>query len=145
MGMKMAKASQQEIEMALKVCRLLEDVLHDEQLVDDEGESEWFDPDYKDDLRQFYDRLKAIYQCGGMMRVVFGFAVLMDPDNKIVDPDQGVLEMHPRFAQAQEAVALLRQIVADRPGGFLEAAQLLAKIDEGNAELLLPEADEVEA
>lgn len=102
--MKMAKASKADMEMALKLCSALEAI--DRRFFPEgaEGENECADFDMDDDehcgtvLRHLYD----ILQGGSVVRVIWGMYVLMDPDNKLIDPDADCLELHPALQAAQQ-------------------------------------------
>ena len=111
--MKMAKASNADLEMALALGSAL-DVLGDrffpsmpgpiEQLSDG-AESERFDRDDDAQCGRALRHLLAIAEGGSLMRVVFGMSVLLDPKNKVVDPDADTLEHHPDVVAALAAVA----------------------------------------
>lgn len=102
--MKMAKASEQEMNMANKLAAMLENVDSGYYPMpidgsDCENEPSLFDPDDNDHLRVFYDRVMALINSapGGIFRVVGGFDTLMH--NDIVDPSKDVLELHPRLVR----------------------------------------------
>jgi hypothetical protein len=104
-GLRMAKASPEDIEAAIIVNGILSDVLEDDAMPRDaKGEHpermEMFDPDSYDDLRHFYDVLYEAYRsrAGGMNRVVWGMDILLNPDNNLVDPDADHLAPHPDIA-----------------------------------------------
>jgi hypothetical protein len=105
MTMLMAKARKEEIEIALKLAALLENVESGYYPMptdgsDSEDEPSFFDPDDKAHIRAFYDRAMALMSDapGGIFRVVGGFHTLMT--NDIVDPDINHLKLHPRFELA---------------------------------------------
>lgn len=108
--MKMAKASEYEIDMALKLSSILNNVESGDypMPIDDETDCEdeptFFNPEDQEHLRVFYDRVMACMNAapGGLFRVVGGFHTLMH--NDIVDPNQDVLELHPRLEKALEAL-----------------------------------------
>ena len=136
--MKMAKASKADMEMALKLCSALEAI---DRRFFPEGVEVDADPDefdIEDDehcgivLQHLYD----ILQGGSIGRVIWGMYVLMDPENRIVDPDARTLEPHPDFAAAEidaERYRLLRRgqqwSVIDGIGDTLRADALDAAVD----------------
>lgn len=103
MTLRMAKASQQEINRAIDLTEFL---LHVERgyypCLDDEVEDcpTWFDPDDSDHLRLFYD--EVMKRADGNHRVVWGFSTLMS--NDVVDPDKDYLALHPRLVAALQEV-----------------------------------------
>lgn len=114
--MKMAKASEHDMEAAAVLAGLLTDVdsgyfprLPDPDAAPDENAPIWFDPDDAEHLRIFYDRIKQVLDRspGCLGRVIFGFHTLMH--NDVVDPDDDCLALHPRI------VAALAQQEASKP------------------------------
>lgn len=103
--MKMAKASEQDVEAALEVLRLLEAASRGWYLDDLQGSPPEFDPDNVKHLRTLHDRLMACMDKapGGLARVVWGFRTVLA--NDVVDPDADVLELHPRIKAALNQAA----------------------------------------
>lgn len=106
--MKMAKADEKDINAAIKLAAILDDVdrgyyMHPESEDDDSDEPTFFDKDDLDHLRAFHDRVMACMKAapGGLFRVVWGFDTIMH--NDICDPNADTLELHPRIVQALEA------------------------------------------
>lgn len=101
-GLRMAKATKKDMEAALLLCGMLEDVesgpfprcTHLHKTDDDPEEFDENDPDH---LRQFYDRVMTCvkHPPSGVSRVIWGFQTIMD--NNILDPNVTHLELHPRF------------------------------------------------
>lgn len=118
--MKMAKASKADMEMALKLCSALEAI--DRRFFPEgaEGENDPDEFDLGDDehcgmaLRHLYD----ILQGGSIGRVIWGMYVLMDPTNKIIDPDASTLELHPEFAAAEADADRYRWLKACNSGSI---------------------------
>jgi hypothetical protein len=100
--MKMARASEQDMTMAMELAGLLESGYYPMPLDggDAEDEPSFFDQDDKNHLRVFYERVMALLERapGGIFRVTGGFHTLMH--NDIVDPDEAALEMSPRLKSA---------------------------------------------
>lgn len=107
--MKMAKASEQDMEAALLVSRflnILDDCNHslrrpdfppgpDGELVD--GDPDYFDIDDAEECEIFLKRLVAVLNKapGCMNRVIWGFHTMMS--NDVCDPNSDVLDWHPDF------------------------------------------------
>ena len=105
-GMRMAKATEADLDAAMLLNGMLSDVFEDELYprgldgefeCSDQQEWDWFDEDSFDHLRALYDRLREVYRrCpGGMNRVIFGMGCLLMPENRLVDPDKDHLAAHP--------------------------------------------------
>lgn len=98
--MKMARASNEDLEAALLLRGILCDVFDDRIFprgLDgefDPGRSDFDEDDY-DDLRALYERLEAVMRQGGLTRVIGGMHTLMNPENRIIDPDKDHLAPHP--------------------------------------------------
>ena len=108
--MKMAKATKNDINAAMLLLGMMNDVFEIDQYprgLDgefSEDDPDYFDEDNDDHLRAFYRRLREVFrqQPGGMNRVIFGMEVLLNPKNRIVDPDQDVLAFHPLITWKDE-------------------------------------------
>jgi hypothetical protein len=126
--MKMAKASEADLRMAMDLCSAL-DLLGQrfipcmpeaiEQLGPDD-EREPFDSDDDAQCGRAMRHLLEIAERGSLMRVVWGMAVLLDPANRMVDSDADTLERHPSHAAA---VAALKNLV-DRDFTFFSGAMV---------------------
>ncbi len=103
MSMKMAKASQADLDAANEITNIVQGVdkgYYPSREDAPASDPMWFDADDHDHLRHFYDR---IMECakrapGGMGRVTWGMSTIMG--NSIVNPDADVLELHPRIVAA---------------------------------------------
>ena len=109
MSMVMAKASEQDLQAALDLAGVLEDIDKGffprnpaDKDADDSGEPQFFDEDDPKHLRVLFDRIKYCLDAapGGIFRVTFGMATVLDPRNEIVDPNADHLEVHPRIKAA---------------------------------------------
>lgn len=102
--MKMAKASAADMEMALKLCSALEAM--DRRFFPDgaEGDNAPEDFDCNDDAHcgQALRHVLDILQGGSIGRVIWGMYVILDPANKVVDPDADTLEDHPETLAAMK-------------------------------------------
>lgn len=100
--LKMAKASQADIDRAIELCHFLE-MIRDGIPAADAVEE--FELKGYEDLVQRGDAcdddfvLRA-HERGGLFRVVWGMQVLLDPANEVVDPNLPHLELHPKHVQA---------------------------------------------
>lgn len=109
--MRMAKASEDDLKAALDLCGVLEDIDKGyfprspgrESAPDDPM---FFDEDDAEHLAALYERIKACLDAapGGLFRVVFGMACLLDPKNRVVCPDADHLKLHPMLEAAVLAV-----------------------------------------
>ncbi|GEM_PF-2551488 len=98
MDLRMQKATAKEQEDAFKLARLCESVCDPGHWVlprfpdTEEEPGEIFDEDNFDDLKQFYEMVKAL--CPGLMRVAWGYQVLVD---NVCDPEKSYLEYKPEL------------------------------------------------
>ena len=138
--MKMAKASTADMEMAMKLCTALEwlergDMPADSRAPDEEDNND-FDSEDAEHCYRAMKEVLGIVRSGSIARVVWGMYVLLDPANKVVDPDADTLENHPETLAAMkdaERYRLLRRgqhwSVIDGIGDTLRAEALDAAID----------------
>lgn len=105
--MKMARASNADLDAALAVSRILED-LEKRYMPEVPGEEkegiEWFD---RDDAAQCQRALGVLLDAaakGSIFRVTFGMAVVLDPRNELLDPAADTLEKHPKTMAALAAM-----------------------------------------
>ncbi|SOY56804.1 hypothetical protein [Cupriavidus taiwanensis] len=99
--MKMARASEADMEAALDVSRILGDLekgympaSDDDE--EDEGET-WFDRDDAEQCKAVLGKLLDAADKGSIFRVIFGMAVVLDPRNELLDPAADSLEKHPKI------------------------------------------------
>ena len=105
--MKMAKASNADIEMALEVSQFIEELVDGycpKQAMDpdDTDDIEWLDFDDREQLVRVIEALTKIAKKGSIFRVTFGMAVICDERNELLDPDSDVLEIHPKYRSKSE-------------------------------------------
>lgn len=107
----MAKASEADMNMAFELANALESInsqwgatmpveIADPHLDD----PEIFSLDSGDDCRRVCEYLIRLNRSASLMRVVMGVTVLLDPRNKLVDPNSDMLEHHPDTVRALEAM-----------------------------------------
>jgi hypothetical protein len=116
--MKMAKASMADMEMALKLCGAF-NALENGDLPAFDGDTDpgLFD-EHDDEQAAMAMRQLLNIVCGGSLeRVIWGMHVLMDPENKLVDPDADTLERHPDDIAAAKDAERYRWIRGRVPGG----------------------------
>ncbi|AVQ84253.1 hypothetical protein [Variovorax sp. PMC12] len=105
--MKMARASDADIDAALAVSRILED-LEKRYMPEAPGEErqgiEWFDRDDAEQCQRALGILLDAAAKGSIFRVTFGMAVVLDPRNELLDPAADTLEKHPKTMAALAAV-----------------------------------------
>ena len=107
--MKMAKASERDLEMANDLAGMLESfergyfpLLKDNDDSDEPQESRFFD---RDDGRHCVEAMEMILDAlrrGSLFRVTFGMLLLLDPRNEVVDPALSHIEHHPEAKWARE-------------------------------------------
>jgi hypothetical protein len=95
--MRMAKASDADLEMGRNLFRML-DALNDGMMpveIDPKGDG-YFDIDDGDECRDALRLLLDTFESdpGGLFRIVYGMGVLLDPKNKVVNPDSDELERY---------------------------------------------------
>ncbi len=114
--MKMAKASEADISMAIDLANALDALTNRwapimpeaiQQLGEGE-DTETFDEDDDEDCGRALRHILYLVNQGGLFRVVMGMAVLLDPANKLIDPDADTLEHHPDAVAARAALAAAR-------------------------------------
>lgn len=120
--MKMAKASERDIDAAGELMSLLNDIssgYYPVRTGDPEDTPNYFDEDDPEHLRMFYNRVSALLDKapGFHGRVIGGMCyVILFGKNEIVDPEADTLELHPKLAAAlkdSEKVAQLQQRIAE--------------------------------
>lgn len=110
--MKMAKASMNDLETAMELCNALDGISSrwgatmPEKIsqLDPGREVENFDPDNPDQCVRVIAYFLKLASRASLMRVVFGMTIMLDPRNKIVDPNSDVLERHPETVAALKAM-----------------------------------------
>lgn len=106
--MKMAKASKADLDMALELTMALDSLtcrwgaMMPEKIERASENGERFDRDDSEQCKRVVAYLLDLAASASLMRVVFGMSVLLDPCNKVVDPDADTLERHPDFAEAPQ-------------------------------------------
>lgn len=106
--MKMAKASQADLDMALDLISVLDDIergYFPHRFSDPESESsEWLDTDDTEQYDRLIDSLRRLLNRGSVGRVIMGMAVICDPQNECIDPDADCIEHHPKRQQMEDAL-----------------------------------------
>ena len=115
--MKMAKASEADLSMAMDLANALESLGRYRYFPQamgapgaDDGES--FDEDDAEDCKRALGNLLGLVARGSLFRVVFGMAVVCDPRNEVVDPDADTLEVHSKVAAADKDAERWRKLCA---------------------------------
>lgn len=106
--MKMAKASPEDIGMALDLISVLDDIergFFPYQFSDPDSEiSEWLDFTNREQYGRLIDNLRRLLNRGSIGRVIMGMAVVCDPSNECIDPDADCIEHHPKRQQMESAL-----------------------------------------
>lgn len=113
--MKMAKASQADLDAAIGICSALEAIdrgFMPEGFDTDDGDRADFDIDDARDCRSVLDHLLELVGKGSIGRVVWGMSVLLDPNNQAVDPDLDYIEHHPNRIEGNKAVEQRDELLA---------------------------------
>lgn len=98
--MKMAKASEADLQMAMDLASMLEVLGHRHcpsmptVIARNDGDED-FDRDDDDQCGRALRALLETADRGSLFRVVWGAAVMLDPRNKLVDPNADTIEHHP--------------------------------------------------
>lgn len=109
--MKMAKASEADLDAAMKLCSALEALERYRTMPtpdDDTEDAEPFDEDDREDCKKALAIVLELFGRASLFRVVFGMAVILDPRNKVVDPNADTLEIHADIRREQEDGARYR-------------------------------------
>lgn len=117
--MKMARAKASDIEAALEIAGILDEMDGGYYPRRADGKHHDEDPTFFDEndpkhLRALYDALKAQTKKGGLFRVVFGMSVLLDERNEIVDTACDNLQLHPRLRAALDDAKRFQHVLARR-------------------------------
>lgn len=104
-GMKMAKASSADIDMAMTVANYLDAIDRGHMLdaLSEDSESiEWIDTADCEQYGRLIDGLKKLLDQGSISRVIWGMAVVCDPANECIDPNADTIEHHPKRIEAEK-------------------------------------------
>mgnify|MGYP005608882687 FL=1 len=106
--MKMAKASPEDLDMALDLISVLDDIergFFPYQFSDPDSEiSEWLDFTNREQYGRLIDNLRRLLNRGGHGRVRRGTAVVCGPSNECIAPDAVCIEHHPKRQQMESAL-----------------------------------------
>ena len=116
--MKMAKASEADLNMAMDLSNALENLAgrwsavmpEAVERLRDGDESEYFDIDNPEQCQRALRHILGLVGNSSLMRVVFGCAVMLDPANGLVDPNAHTIEHHPDNVAAKQDTAALNWI-----------------------------------
>lgn len=101
--MKMAKASQADLDLAMKITSALEAIergLMPDAISEDDEAAEWFDIDDHRDCKRVLEHLLDESKKGSLARVTWGMFIICDEDSKILDPAVDHLALHPDLSDA---------------------------------------------
>jgi hypothetical protein len=116
--MKMAKASEADLDMSIELSNALDSLTRrwgasvpEKVQRCEEGDTESFDRDDSEQCQRVLGYLLDLADRASISRVVFGCAVMLDPRNKCVDPNADTIELHPDVNAALDAktAKLLRE------------------------------------
>jgi len=115
--MKMGKASDADLEMAIKVCNFLESIEKGYMPEAMESDETFFETDDPEQCQKALAKLIEICKQGSLFRVCFGMLVVCDPRNELLDPDADTLEHHPKVKQLEDENDALKTEVDRLKGG----------------------------
>lgn len=111
--MNIAKASDQDINMALDLCGILESLERGFMPVtaidNDNDEDAEFDRDNQDDCRRALNLVIHTLRTGSIGRVIWGMAALVNPESKFLDPEADIIKPHPSLSNRQQRQAEILQ------------------------------------
>ena len=105
--MKMAKASEADIEMAMTLANYCDSINRRQMpdaLSNDADHIEWLDSDDCEQYDRLLHGLQELLDKGSISRVVWGMAVVCDPSNELIDPNDDTLAHHPIRQQMENAL-----------------------------------------
>jgi hypothetical protein len=105
--MKMAKASEADMDCATEIARIIGDIEKGYMPSDPDNHPDEFDFFHDDDAEQCQKVVEMLLKAarkGSLFRVVFGMACCMHPSNRLLDPDADTLEKHPEIIAALSVV-----------------------------------------
>lgn len=110
--MRMALATEEDLNVAYDLLGLLDHVEYDYYPADeaDEDAPTHLDTDDIEHLRLFYNKLKAIINrrgSGALHRVIGGFSTVRYAKNQILDLTKDTVELHPRLVAALDATKIM--------------------------------------
>ena len=127
--MKIAKASSADIDMALDLIGVLDDIERGHfpyRFSDPESEStEWLDTTDRQQYERLIDQLRRLLNRGSIGRVIMGMAVVCDPMNECIDPEADCIEHHPKRQQMEDA---LLWVLYHHQGGSSHIGQPIRKL-----------------
>ena len=115
--MKVAKASKADLDMVFDLAGALDSLTQRWaptmpeaiELTDNEDDHEDFDRDDDAQCGRALRHLLDIVERGSIFRAAMNLAVVLDPENKCVDPDADTIEHHPDRARLIEALERLQR------------------------------------
>ena len=105
--MKMAKASEADLSMAMTLANYLDaiDRGHMPDALSEDPESiEYLDYADREQYARLHAGLQLLLRTGSIFRVVWGMAVVCDPANECIDPNADTIEHHPVRNQMESAL-----------------------------------------
>lgn len=144
MGIKMARASERDMDCAIKLASAIDELdrghMPDDPERSDLDQYEGFDRHESRDCVSALNRLLDIASQGSISRVVWGLCVLLNPKNKVVDPECDHIDLHPRIKKALELLdakeaeeAKQTSTVALSPSVSISSTELKALVEAASA------------
>lgn len=113
--MKMARASKADLDAALDVSNIIEQLEQGYMpSTDDADDVERFDSDDREQCKRALGAILDAAAKGSLFRVTFGMTVVLDPRNELLDPAADTLELHPKLVAARDRAASANETTAAR-------------------------------
>lgn len=124
--MKVAKANQADLAMLTQLHQTLEslfsrpayfptgvdpDIDAQADALEEDDDALPFSMRSPSDCTRAIELLREVWSRGNLGRAVMNLLVMLDPDNKLVDPDAGIVEHHPERVRADGRIAALEEVV----------------------------------
>lgn len=104
MEMKMAKASDKDLDKAIAFLNACESVLDNDEFPEGHEKEGQGINDCSTAVDLLNEQFQSAYS--SLNRVIWGYYTLISPSNKLINPDSSVLELHPDLVKLQSLVQL---------------------------------------
>lgn len=104
MEMKMAKASANDLDKAIAFFNACESVLDNDEFPEGHEKEGQGINDCSTALDLLWKQFQSAY--ASLNRVIWGYHTLVNPSNKLIDPDSSTLDLHPDLVKLQSLLQL---------------------------------------
>lgn len=118
-SIKMARASTEDLEMAMELCNALDSLdgwsptMPSHATERDDESPEYFHIDDPDQCQRVLIYLIALADRASLMRVVYGCAMMLSPVNELVDPLSDAIEHHPKRLLLEHLLSVAKQTLTE--------------------------------